>query len=314
MPGEQQAPLFTGTETAASEISRWTPLASAIRIFCVHLRRDGKSAYTVTGYGNDLQLLASRFGDNARVGKIQPRHLTRFLVWMETRRGVPCSRKTYARRVTALKSFFSWLREIGAIDSDPSANLQQRSGPAPLSDVLTDAQARECERVVDELLADGDDFLRVALCYHLLASTGMKLGELLALPVSNVEILRADSISILIEGSRRYLHKKRRLTIENQKIRRILADYVAGARPGPLLINDPRRRIQTEVEMIGREASLPFKLTPEILRWTKAISLVKAGIASDHIRETLGIGDRHWGEVRDKIEQLMRAHPQLISE
>ena len=55
---------------------------------------------------------------------------------MEHGRGVPCSRKTYARRVTTLKVFFKWLHEIGAIPHDPARAVLQRSGPAPLAVIL----------------------------------------------------------------------------------------------------------------------------------------------------------------------------------
>ncbi len=53
---------------------------------------------------------AEFFGDDMVLDKFTTTKLNRFMDWIETGRGVPCSRKSYARRVTTLKVFFKFLK------------------------------------------------------------------------------------------------------------------------------------------------------------------------------------------------------------
>ena len=60
-------------------------------------------------------------------GKAFPfQNLNDFLYWMEHKRDVPCSPKTYSRRVTSFKSFFRWLKTFGIIDIDPLSVALER--------------------------------------------------------------------------------------------------------------------------------------------------------------------------------------------
>ena len=61
---------------------------------------------------------------------------TTFLDWMQKNRGVPCSPKTLARRITSIKSFFRWLHQYGVILIDPAERVVQQSVISPLPQVL----------------------------------------------------------------------------------------------------------------------------------------------------------------------------------
>ena len=51
--------------------------------------------------------------------------LNKFLDYLLHERGVPCSPKSYARRVTTLKVLFKWLHKSGVLASDPAAPVIQ---------------------------------------------------------------------------------------------------------------------------------------------------------------------------------------------
>src|SRR5690606_23819050 len=111
--------------------------------FIEHLQKGGKSEHTLKAFRSDLLLVGEYLGENVPVGNFTTSMLNNFLSWLENGRGVPCSRKSYARRVTTLKVYFKWLHGIGAIIHDPAKAVLQRSGPAPLSEVLSDQQIRD---------------------------------------------------------------------------------------------------------------------------------------------------------------------------
>ena len=80
-------------------------------------------------------------GANRTIGSIGQADLEQFLTWMRADRGVPCSPKSYARRLTTLKVFFGWLAESGAIPSDPAAPMVHQHPTTPLPEILYDTDA-----------------------------------------------------------------------------------------------------------------------------------------------------------------------------
>src|SRR5512139_3699854 len=140
-PKRGQGRSSTGEETRpiASLPSDLTPnssLATAIALFHGHMIRQGFSDNTVKAFQADLRLFSRYVGSNHAIGKIGQANLEEFLTWMRTLRGVPCSPKTYARRMTTLKVFFGWLAETEVLPSDPAAPLIHEHPTTPLPEIL----------------------------------------------------------------------------------------------------------------------------------------------------------------------------------
>ena len=140
----RQLALFSQQPISIHDINGATSLASTFDLFADHLRANGKTEHTVKAFLGDMRLLAQYAGGELPLGQLRNARLLEFLEWMEHERGPPCSRKTYARRVTTLKVYCKWLCDLNALADDPAQSIRQRSGPAPLSHVLTDSQARDC--------------------------------------------------------------------------------------------------------------------------------------------------------------------------
>ncbi|NJO53105.1 MAG: hypothetical protein HC840_31080 [Leptolyngbyaceae cyanobacterium RM2_2_4] len=60
-----------------------------------------------------MRLAGSYLDESRGIGELTTTDLNGFLYWLENGRGVPCSRKSYARRVTTLKVYFRWLNGLG---------------------------------------------------------------------------------------------------------------------------------------------------------------------------------------------------------
>jgi site-specific recombinase XerD len=120
-----------------AHITPQTPLSPAIRAWEIYLQDQGRSIYTIKAFLGDLQLLTAFLPADRNLGTVSTTDLNNFLNWLQKGRGVPCSPKSLARRVTALKSFFRWLHQAGVLVIDPAEKVVQQSVMSPLPVVLT---------------------------------------------------------------------------------------------------------------------------------------------------------------------------------
>lgn len=118
-------------------VTHETLLNVAIQVWELYLEDKGRSPYTIKAFTGDLNILASYFPPDKKIGSITTNELNQFLDWLQKGRGKPCSPKTFARRITSIKSFFRWLRSYGAIIADPAEKVVQKSVISPLPTVLT---------------------------------------------------------------------------------------------------------------------------------------------------------------------------------
>ena len=115
--GEKTRPIAA----MPTDLTKNSSLTAAGSAFYGHMIRQGFSDNTIKAFQADLRLFTKYMAADTAVNKIEQADIDRFLTWMRADRGVPCSPKTYARRLTTLKVFFGWLAESGVIDHDPAA-------------------------------------------------------------------------------------------------------------------------------------------------------------------------------------------------
>ena len=110
-----------------AHITSQTTLVPAINAWRIYLNDQGNSPHTLKAFIADLNLLVNYLPPDCSLGSIATTDLNNFLGWMQKGRGVPCSPKTLARRITSLKSFFRWLREHAVLLIDPAEKVLQQS-------------------------------------------------------------------------------------------------------------------------------------------------------------------------------------------
>jgi integrase/recombinase XerD len=120
-----------------AHITSATTLVPAVSAWRIFLDDQGNSPHTVKAFTADLLLLGSYLPPDRAVGSITTNDLNNFLHWMQTGRGVACSPKTLARRITSIKAFFRWLHQNGVMLLDPAERVLQRSVISPLPTILT---------------------------------------------------------------------------------------------------------------------------------------------------------------------------------
>ncbi|MDZ4768680.1 MAG: tyrosine-type recombinase/integrase [Chloroflexota bacterium] len=309
----RQLPLFAKQPTTDADLNVHTRLIDALPLFQTYLRMQGKTAHTIAAFTSDLALLTEYHGDAMTLGAYTTPRLNEFLSWMENRRGVSCSRKTYARRVTTLKVCFKWLKEIGAIGHDPANAILQRSGPAPLADILTPSQVESVLQVARQMRRADKPDARPEMLFRLILSSGMKKSEAIALAPADIEYAAADTLQVFMrhEGAKdRY---RERVVPLDPAIAPALDAYLAQYRPQTTLFTCTARNLEYILEAIGSAAGVPHKISFEMLRWMFAVRAYDAGHDPQTIREWLGLSEISWAETFGKVKLLSaRMRPALV--
>jgi site-specific recombinase XerD len=299
----QQLSLFDQDPQHTGEITRATSLRATLPLFAQHLQQAGKTAHTIAAFLGDMGLLGEYAGLSTAIGELHTDDLTRFLDWMENERGVPCSRKTYARRVTTLKVYFRWLVAIDALSVDISRPILQRSGPAPLSDVLNLRQTEACLLASERFVRQGEPDSRPVFLFRLLLETGIKKGEATRLLLEHFDTSTAGQASLFIQHDKRNVYKERRLPISDALVELLRSYRFQWALEGHVF-TCTARNLEYILQAVGDEAELPFKLSFEVMRWTYAVRETLAGASEDLVRGRLGLSRPSWVETRWKIRSL----------
>ena len=304
-------PLFSSGTTleaepasAAPRVRPDTGLSAAIVAWGEALAAAGRSPHTVKAFTADLRLLAERLGAGMSVEAIGTHDLKNFLEWMTTRRRVPCSPKTYARRVTSLKAFFRWLHEAGVLPGDPAAPVAQHTVLSPLPEVLSEGEA---EAVLERARALGrgePPDARPFTLAHLLLHTGIKKGECLAIHLNHIELRGPQGPLLYVrypDANKRY--KERKLPLDPAWVA-AFEEYRRQYEPSGRLFPWSPRRLEYLLEELGNLVGLEKHLSFDMCRWTFALRETGAGVEPDRIRQRLGLSKIQWREVGAKLEAL----------
>jgi integrase/recombinase XerD len=307
----EDLPLFSLPQTKSAADSEMvgyirpaSSLSAAINAWGGALEDSGKSIHTVKAFTGDMRLAAKFLGSGRPINDISTHDLKNYLDWMLNKRQVPCSPKTYARRITSMKSFYRWLNETGVLTDDPSAAIPQQSVISPLPQVLSE---EEVEAVLDTAdlhrHADQPD-ARPYTLVRLLLDTGIKKGECLAIHLNHIDLQYVDGPILFVrygDVSKRY--KERKLSLTPEWIE-AYTEYLKQYKPGDRLFPWSPRRLEYILEDVGEIAGLEKHLSFDMCRWTAALMDHRAGVEPDKIRQKLGLSKIQWREIRNKLERL----------
>lgn len=299
----RQLPLFPTEPVIEEDLGAGTHLRDSVTLFQQRLIKDGKSAHTVESFTSDLQLFAEFVGAGQRLGSVTTSDLNNFLRWLEYERGVPCSRKSYARRVTTLKVFFKWLRGLGAIPSDPALAVLQRSGPAPLAVILSADDVFACQSAAQGLRRGPKPDARPALLFDLLLETGIKKSEAMRLTPEDFHQAGPEPALHVRKTGAGDVYHERRLPLSSGLLV-MLDQYLEEYTPKISLFTCTARNLEYVLENLGELAEIEHKISFEMMRWTSAVRDYRAGHDPNTIREKLGLSRVSWVETFRKIRQL----------
>ena len=292
------------SESFSNYPSEQTSLTPAINAWEYFLNDQGRSLNTVKAFLSDVRLLTQALPPDRTLGSITTSDLNAFLHWLEHERPVPCSPKTLARRVTALKSFFRWLQKGGVLVVDPAEKVVQRSVLSPVPEVLSEAELDAVLLAADRSRRANRPDARPYTLVSLLLATGIKKSECLGITLNHIDINTPGEPYVFIRyASPANRYKERKLTLPEEWLL-AYEEYLAQYNPVDRLFPWSPRRLEYLLEDIGKEASLSKHLSFDMCRWTSVLMDFLNNTEPEKIRQKLGVSKIQWREINLKLRQL----------
>jgi integrase/recombinase XerC len=182
-----------------------------------HLHRQGKSRHTLQAYQRGVEHFARwyvvTYGEAFTVDAVMPRDVRDWKAYQQTiEKAAPA---TINQRLVALTRFFRWAKGQGLCRENPAEDV----GTIRLT--RRHPQAME-HTVVRKLLRAARGHVRDYALLELLAGTGLRIGELLALTVGDVEI-NDRSGKVIVRRGKQGGYREVPLTLD---VRKALTAYL----------------------------------------------------------------------------------------
>jgi site-specific recombinase XerD len=296
--------MSSETASISAHITALTPILPAIRSWEIFLQDQGRSRYTIKAFMGDLNLLGSWLPPDRTIGSITTNDLNHFLLWLQNGRGIPCSPKSLARRITSIKAFFRWLHKGGVLVVDPAEKVLQQSVMSPLPIVLTPEEEQKVYEVAEAHRRARRPDARPYTLLALLLATGIKKGECLAISPNHVDLEAPTGPILFIRySSPQNRYKERKIDLPETWVESY-QEYMAQYHPADVIFPWSPRRLEYLLEDLGNEAGLNKHLSFDMCRWTCALNDWRSGFEHDRIRQKLGISKIQWREINLKLRQL----------
>ncbi len=292
-----------------AHITAQTTLVPAINGWEIYLNDQGNSPHTIKAFIGDIGLLASYLPPDRSIGSITTSDLNNFLKWMTEVRGVPCSPKTLARRITSIKAFFRWLHGAGVVLVDPAEAVVQKSVRSPLPEVLTRKEIEAVYTVAQAYRKAEKPDTRYFVLLDLLLATGIKKSECLSLGPNHLHLDAAESdaaggpMLFVRYNNPKHRYKERKILLPESWIL-AYQEYSAEYLLTDQLFPWSQRRLEYLLEDLSNEADLDKHLSFSMCRWTCALLDWQSGMEPDKIRQKLGVSKVQWREVSQKLRRL----------
>ncbi len=273
------------------------------------------SAHTVEAYASDLGefesfLFALGISDWNDVTRKEVRY------WLAQRISDGVKPATVKRKLSALRTFFTFLRKQGRINTDPALGVTAPKTPVNLPVAIESGQLNQVldhpenaeaeENNAGENVNDQLAYAIVMILYH----TGMRRAELIGLQAENVDFARGQ---ILVHGKR----NKERLIPMTAELASFLSGFMQknGISSGPLLrLPDGKPLYPVLVYRLVKDSlgrvTTQQKKSPHVLRHSFATNMLNNGADLLAIKELLGHSNLSATQIytRNSFDKLRKIH------
>ena len=267
---------------------------------------EGYARNTVSAYRNDLNQLVDYLNKNEPFvdswAAVSPKilldyveHLRNMQIVKRNGAAKAVAPSTIARKIAAVKSYCSYLKDRGVITDDPSTALEAPKIAKRTPRTMTDAD-------VEKLLAapgsgNSPKVLRDHALLEVLYATGMRVSELVALAIEDVEVATR---SVRVRGEEQ--GRERSVPISESAAQAVQV-YLERGRPGlvkgqqartALFLNQRGQQLTRQgmwliIKEYAAKAGLPYEVTPHVLRHSFAAHMLRQNKASlSEVQRMLG--------------------------
>lgn len=281
-------------------------MQDAIQAFIEHTRLES-SENTVAAYQNDLGQFLDFIQHDRPNGAptswsdVHPGDVTGYILDLKEREYAPAS---VARKVAAVKSFFSYLEHRGMIGHNPASEI---SSPRVEKHLPHTIEREKVERLLAEPAGQHHPkALRDKALLELLYATGMRVSEVVALDVEDVDI---GAGVVVCNGRKR---RSRAISIGGPSVDALdvyltegRARLMSPAAPNEpaLFVNHRGQRLTRQglwliVKYYADQVGITDEVTPHTLRHSFAAHKLASGEANvQEIQRTLGHASRSTTQV-----------------
>jgi integrase/recombinase XerD len=263
--------------SVTSEGSTATISENSVAAFVAAKRIEGCSEKTLAYYQNTIQAMLSGIGKAAQ--QITTEDLRAYLTEYQNEHNI--SRVTIDNIRRILSSFFSWLEDEDYIVKSPVRRIHKVKTSKIIKETYTDEAL--------ELMRDNAPSLRDLAIVDLLASSGMRVGELVTLNRDDINFAERECV-VFGKGD------KERLVYFDARTKIHLQNYLAGRDDDNsalfVSLKFPHDRLQiggveTMLRELGRQLNLT-KVHPHKFRRTLATSAIDKGMPIEQVQQLLG--------------------------
>ncbi|HTE81285.1 MAG TPA: site-specific tyrosine recombinase XerD [Reyranella sp.] len=254
----------------------------------------GASGNTLAAYGADLDNLQTFLA--RRQQKPAGADTEALRAYLKSLDYVGMTPRTVARRLSVIRQFFRFLLAERMRDDDPASTLDSPKLGRPLPKVLSRV---EVDRLIEATRGKEGDGGRMATLLEILYGTGLRVSELVTLPLSAVE---RDPTVLIVRGK----GEKDRMVPLSDPARAAIASWLH-VRAGMLDDDAPSRYLfpsrgrtghltRQRFAQLLKEAALaadidPARVSPHVLRHAFASHLLEGGADLRSVQLMLGHAD-----------------------
>ncbi len=261
----------------------------ALENFYVHLIFERNySRFTAEAYCGDVKELLAAL--KKPFHKIQPEDLRMYIRFLYSHKKKP---STINRKISSLKSFYSFCESRGICSSNPAQSLEHVRKEHKLPDVLT---VDEVEQLLSSVQVTGPLSLRDRSLLELMYATGLRVSEAATLHVNSIN---REHLFVVVTGK----GGKSRIVPFGDEAHEWLEKYLEEGRPQLLKKRaDPgyvylsnrgkkltRQQVWNIIKKYALHAGIPSeRVTPHVLRHSFATHMLEHGADLRIIQELLG--------------------------
>ena len=265
---------------------------SAIKEYESYIRLEQKLAdNTVHAYMSDIEQFSSYASDTLNIQSpelVEGDHIESFLAHLYDR---GCNKKTQARMLSSIRSFFHYMTAYGQMESSPVEFIDQPKITRRLPNVLS---VEEIDRILSEIDLSQRFGHRNKAMIEMLYSCGLRVSELIGLHISDL-FLDEQYIRVIGKGD------KQRLVPLNDGVIRLIKIYLDQRRTmkvNPksadiLFLNSrggglTRVMVFTIIRDLAMKAGITRHISPHTFRHSYATHLLEGGADIRQVQELLG--------------------------
>ncbi len=234
------------------------------------------------------------------------------------------SRKSIARKLSAIRSFFSYLEKNSILDKNPAGMVATPKTERNIPSFLT---YEEMCSILDSIAGDDFPSLRNRAIFELMYSTGCRISEIAGLELSDVN-LSANMIKVTGKGDKerilpfgnsakdalsRYMEERHNLLAQLEKT---YEEKLFVGRTGKGITD---RFIRKILENVLLKVSINKKVSPHTIRHSFATHLLNNGCDIRSVQELLGHASLNTTQIythvtKERLKEIYRkSHPHAVN-